>query len=173
MTARLLVVGLVLAVLAAVALLAVTLNEKSIDGPPVTVTEKTAPMIPPPISREDPTTSVPTTRTSVPSTIVATARSAPIANVPFVVWDRLAECESAGKLTPSSPWKPVNWDDTRGGYEGGLHFTHDTWVRAGGRRFAEHAYQATRLQQIQIAASWLRRTSWRQWPSCSRQLGLR
>lgn len=92
----------------------------------------------------------------------ARARTAPTHRTPANVWDRIANCESGGR-----------WDDTRGGYEGGLHFAHDTWVRAGGRRFAEHAYQATREQQIEIAVGWLARTSWAQWPVCSRKVGAR
>lgn len=117
---------------------------------------------------------LPSTTTAAPTTttVTPTARTAPIAKprvraasatgVSDDTWDRVAQCESGQR-----------WDDTRGGYEGGLHFMHDTWVRAGGRQFAEHAYQATRRQQIDIANSWLARTGWYQWPSCSRQLGLR
>lgn len=78
------------------------------------------------------------------------------------VWDRLAQCESGGR-----------WNLNVGGHEGGLQFLHSTWVRAGGRRYAEHAYQATREQQIDIARTWLARTSWTQWPVCSKKLGLR
>lgn len=105
------------------------------------------------------------------TTTTARARTAPTerttmraasAGVSDETWDRIAACESGQR-----------WDDTRGGYEGGLHFAHDTWVRAGGRQFAEHAYQASREQQIQVANSWLARTSWAQWPACSRKLGLR
>jgi hypothetical protein len=92
-----------------------------------------------------------------------TVRAASVsAGVPDEVWDRIAQCESGG-----------NWQDTRGGYEGGLHFHPDTWVRAGGTRYAPHAYQATRRQQIDIANEWLARTSWAQWPVCSRKVGVR
>lgn len=85
-----------------------------------------------------------------------------VLSVPVGVWDRIAACESGGR-----------WDDTRGGYEGGLHFLNSTWLRAGGGRFAQHAYQATREQQIAVAESWLARTSWAQWPVCSRKVGVR
>ncbi|MCU1488250.1 MAG: Resuscitation-promoting factor Rpf1 [Actinomycetia bacterium] len=160
MISRWFVVGLVIAILIVVGMLAVTLNEKSLDGPPPDTVVDVVAVAPTRGLREEPSVTVPTTSTS---TTVATARSAPnLGVVPLSTWDALARCESGG-----------NWADTRGGYEGGVHFMHDTWVRAGGRRFAEHAYLATRLQQIEIAASWLRRTSWRQWPSCSLQLGLR
>lgn len=78
------------------------------------------------------------------------------------IWDRIASCESGG-----------NWSSTGGSYEGGVQFLHSTWVAAGGRRYAEHAYQATREQQIAIASSWLAKTSWSQWPACSRRVGVR
>jgi hypothetical protein len=78
------------------------------------------------------------------------------------IWDLIAQCESGGR-----------WDDRRGGYEGGLHFLNSTWLRAGGGRYALHAYDATREQQIEIAQSWLERTSWSQWPVCSRKVGAR
>lgn len=111
-----------------------------------------------------PTTSSTTTTTAKP---IARARTAPISKpAPAVpsgdVWDRLAMCESGGR-----------WDDTRGGYEGGLHFAPSTWRAAGGLRYAPHAYLATRAEQITVAVDWLRRTSWAQWPGCSRKLGLR
>ena len=102
------------------------------------------------------TTEAPTTTTTVAyrrATVRATGTS---------IWDAIAQCESGG-----------NWADTRGGYEGGLHFMWTTWVQAGGRKYAEHAYDATREQQIEIAQSWLERTSWDQWPVCSRKVGAR
>lgn len=111
-----------------------------------------------------------TTTTTTPpttTTVAARARTAPTSRpTPAIVdaatWDSLAGCESGGR-----------WDDQRGRYEGGLHFLNDTWRRAGGLVYAAHAYLATKAQQITIAASWLRRTSWAQWPECSRKLGLR
>lgn len=163
MNGRVTVLVAVAVVLLAVALLAVSLWSKGNADPDATVVPA-VPVAPTRFLREEPPATSPTTTTSTTtSTVVATARTAPIlSDVPLSTWDALARCESGG-----------NWADTRGGYEGGLHFLHSTWVRAGGRRFAEHAYLATRLQQIEIAVSWLRRTSWRQWPECSRRLGLR
>lgn len=78
------------------------------------------------------------------------------------VWDRLAQCESGG-----------NWHHTGSRFSGGLQFLPSTWRAAGGIRYAPTAAQATREQQITIAQSWLARTSWSQWPACSRRLGLR
>lgn len=79
------------------------------------------------------------------------------------VWDRLAACESGG-----------NWQTNTGnGYSGGLQFLPSTWRAAGGTRYAPLPHQATREQQIAVAKSWLAKTSWSQWPACSRRLGLR
>lgn len=79
------------------------------------------------------------------------------------VWDRLAQCESGG-----------NWSiNTGNGYYGGVQFSAATWRAAGGTKYAAYAHQATREQQIAVAESWLARTSWSQWPACSRKLGLR
>jgi hypothetical protein len=86
------------------------------------------------------------------------------------VWRRLAGCESGG-----------NWSETAGVHEGGLQFLPSTWRAAGGTRYAEHAYEATAEQQIEVAREWWHRiaaqsgpsAAWRQWPVCSRKLGLR
>lgn len=101
---------------------------------------------------------------------VVAATSAPEADV----WTRLADCESGawdrdGDPIPGS----ANWTDQRGGYEGGLHFAPSTWVRAGGARYAPHAYDATPAEQIAVAKAWLARTSPEQWPVCSKKVGLR
>jgi len=79
------------------------------------------------------------------------------------VWDRLADCESGGR-----------WDaNTGNGYYGGLQFSAYTWVAAGGLRYAPRADLATRTEQITVAAAWLTRTSWAQWPVCSQRIGVR
>lgn len=88
----------------------------------------------------------------------AAARSVPSGSV----WDRLAQCESGGR-----------WDLNVGTYDGGLQFHPKTWIAAGGGKYAPYAWQATREQQIAIAESWLAKTSWQQWPACSKKLGLR
>jgi hypothetical protein len=78
------------------------------------------------------------------------------------VWDRLSLCESGG-----------DWHiNTGNGFSGGLQWHPDTWRRAGGHEYAPHAWQATREQEIAVAEAWLARTSWSQWPACSRALGL-
>lgn len=78
------------------------------------------------------------------------------------VWDAVAQCESGGR-----------WDLNVGKFDGGLQFLPSTWVAAGGLAYAPYAYQATRTEQIDVADHWLARTSWRQWPFCSRRLHLR
>src|SRR5205807_2333379 len=56
------------------------------------------------------------------------------------LWDALAQCESSG-----------NWAaNTGNGFEGGLQFTNSTWLSYGGGDYAQHAYQASRAQQIVI-----------------------
>jgi hypothetical protein len=76
-------------------------------------------------------------------------------------FDRLAQCESSG-----------NWG-ARGSYEGGLQFLNSTWLGYGGGEFATHAYDASRLQQIEIGRRVWRDKGWSAWPSCSRQIGYR
>ena len=100
-----------------------------------------------------------------PSTTATTVAPTPVARTAPSkrgdVWLALASCESGGR-----------WSLAEGGHEGGLQFLNSTWIAAGGRRFAEHAYEATREQQIEIARGWLRRTSLRQWPVCGPRVGL-
>jgi hypothetical protein len=67
-------------------------------------------------------------------------------------WDRVAECESGG-----------DWHiNTGNGFYGGLQFTIQTWLAAGGGRYASRADLATREQQIAVAS----RLSLSNWPVC-------
>jgi len=69
-----------------------------------------------------------------------------------VDWDAIAYCESSG-----------NWStDTGNGYHGGLQFSHDTWISAGGGRYASDANLASREQQIAIAST----LALSNWPRC-------
>lgn len=57
------------------------------------------------------------------------------------MWDRIAACESSG-----------NWSiNTGNGYYGGLQFDNQTWLGAGGGRYASRADLASKAQQIAIA----------------------
>lgn len=68
------------------------------------------------------------------------------------VWSRIAQCESGG-----------NWAiNTGNGYYGGLQFTQQTWVGAGGTQYAPRADLATPEQQIAIAS----KLSLSNWPVC-------
>lgn len=101
---------------------------------------------------------------------------APAGSGSIARWYALADCESgewarSGDPTSARPGS-ARWDDRRNGYEGGVHFLPDTWRRAGGHVFAAHAYQATALEQIEVARTWLARTSVRQWPTCGPAVGL-
>lgn len=102
-----------------------------------------------------------------PVPVSVTRPSAPVPVAPprssGSVWDRLAQCESGG-----------DWGTNTGnGYYGGIQFSAATWRAAGGTKYAPSAHLATREQQIAVAESWLAKTSWSQWPACSRRLGLR
>lgn len=89
-------------------------------------------------------------------------------------WDAIADCESGDRTSKGHVIRgTANWSSTVGRYEGGVQFLHSTWVTAGGRIYAEHAYQATRTEQIDIAQNWLEHTNWKQWPQCSRIMGYR
>lgn len=77
------------------------------------------------------------------------------------VWDRLAACESSG-----------NWADTEGAYEGGVQFLNSTWLRNGGGRYATHAYDATRAEQITIAKATACAEGVDSWPTCGPIVGL-
>jgi hypothetical protein len=77
------------------------------------------------------------------------------------VWDQLAECESGG-----------NWSSTAGQYEGGLQFANSTWLANGGGQYAQHAYNASREQQIDIALRVYNEVGWSAWPGCASALGL-
>ncbi|GLY64328.1 transglycosylase [Amycolatopsis taiwanensis] len=78
-------------------------------------------------------------------------------------WDALAQCEATG-----------NWAaNTGNGFEGGLQFTNSTWLAYGGGAYAQHAYQATREEQIAVATRVQAGQGWGAWPVCSRKIGLR
>ncbi|GAA4680166.1 resuscitation-promoting factor [Gordonia humi] len=91
---------------------------------------------------------------------VGTKPGAP--DVPFGVWDRLAQCESTG-----------NWAINSGnGFYGGIQFDQNTWDRWGGQEYAPRADLATREEQIAIAKKTQAAQGWGAWPSCTSQLGI-
>lgn len=69
-----------------------------------------------------------------------------------VNWDAIAKCESGN-----------NWHiNTGNGYYGGLQFTRQTWLSAGGGKYASRADLASRSEQIAIAS----KLSLSNWPVC-------
>jgi resuscitation-promoting factor RpfB len=92
--------------------------------------------------------------------VVGTKAPATTASAGGGVWDRLARCESGGR-----------WNlNTGNGYYGGLQFHPQTWRSVGGTGLP---HQHSREEQIRRAQILQQRAGWGQWPSCSRQLGLR
>ncbi|MHC5906981.1 transglycosylase family protein [Streptomyces sp. S6] len=77
------------------------------------------------------------------------------------VWDRIAKCESGG-----------DWHiNTGNGYYGGLQFSASTWRAYGGTAYASTADQASRAQQIAVAAKVQAGQGWGAWPVCSGRAG--
>lgn len=75
-----------------------------------------------------------------------------------VNWDAIAQCESGG-----------DWSiNTGNGYEGGLQFLNSTWLSNGGGDFAQHAYDATKEQQIIVAERLYANRGVTPWPTCGR-----
>lgn len=80
-------------------------------------------------------------------------------------WGPIHACETG---------RTYNWAiNTGNGYYGGLQFSQDTWQRAGGLAYAPRADLARPIDQMRVADAWLARTSWAQWPHCSRVAGYR
>ncbi|WP_331460800.1 transglycosylase family protein [Arthrobacter sp. zg-Y769] len=77
-------------------------------------------------------------------------------------WAALAQCESGG-----------NWHINSGnGYYGGLQFSSQSWLGAGGGAYAPVASEATPEQQIAVAEKLRANGGWGHWPSCASKLGL-
>lgn len=103
-------------------------------------------------------------------TLVALATPAPAAAAPRrvvtydgdTVWDALATCESGG-----------NWaSNTGNGYYGGLQFSVGTWQTYGGSTYAAYPHEATREEQIAVAARLRAARGYQPWPACRAKLGL-
>lgn len=90
------------------------------------------------------------------------------------LWYRLADCESGDRDRQGEPIAgTARWGLHNPPYEGGLQWLPSTWRLAGGTKYAASARFATPEQQIAVAKAWLARTSWGQWPTCSRIVGAR
>lgn len=87
------------------------------------------------------------------------------------VWLALAACESTGDRDGRPPHR-INKRaySPKGPYYGALQWLMSTWRSAGG---TGDPRDASLEEEIARGKAWLAKTSWRQWPSCSRALGLR
>lgn len=100
-------------------------------------------------------------------------------------WDRLADCESGNWIDGGASFETgsARWDWAKPGTEvppwgsarfhGGLQFHPDTWDWLAPDGFPEHAYNATREQQIVVGERVLEEQGWGAWPVCSVKVGLR
>lgn len=87
----------------------------------------------------------------------------PQLEMPYGVWDRLAECEASG-----------DWHNARNPkYKGGIQADAAFWARYGGLAFAPAPHLASREQQIIVAQRGQKVQGWSAWPVCSKRLGLR
>ncbi len=78
------------------------------------------------------------------------------------VWDKVASCESGQR-----------WHiDSGNGYYGGLQFSAGTWRAHGGHKYAGHADDATRKEQIEVARRVLHSQGRNAWPVCGPRAGL-
>ncbi|WP_326831528.1 ubiquitin-like domain-containing protein [Arthrobacter sp. BL-252-APC-1A] len=104
------------------------------------------------------TVAVGTKKRPAPAPAAAPGGTAPAGGA----WAALAQCESGG-----------NWHINSGnGYYGGLQFSTQSWLGAGGGAYAPVASDATPEQQIAVAENLRANGGWGHWPSCARKLGL-
>jgi len=83
-------------------------------------------------------------------------------------WEAVANCETENPATTAAD---ADWDSTKGMFEGGLQFLNSTWLANGGGKYAQHAYDASRSEQISIAEHALAGSTWQQqWPICGKYL---
>lgn len=97
-------------------------------------------------------------------------------------WVAIADCESGdGPHAAGPPYHP-NWSFHDGSYDGGLNFAYSTWDSAWHAGDFDgpkdeipsgDAWQHSARVQVDVAKDWLKRTSWAQWPVCSRAVGVR
>lgn len=130
-----------------------------------------------PRARLDPGPLTANTSGRVPAAAYAGGTTRPGSSLHVSVWIRMADCES-GDGDGLPPYR-ATWT-FNGLHDGGLQFVPSTWNAAKRlgevRRFAArygYAYHAPAWVQIRVADNWRRHTSWAQWPTCSRKLGLR
>lgn len=92
------------------------------------------------------------------------------------VWDRVADCESGDWDADAVP-RPgsARWDyglefDHGDIFQGGLNFHPDTWETYRDPDMPDHAGDATRVEEIEIAERVLADQGWEAWPVCSEMM---
>lgn len=90
-------------------------------------------------------------------------------------WGALADCESGEWGADGRPIAGTRrWDhDGHRTFEGGLQFHPATWDGYREPGMPDHAYDATRWQQVEVAERVQAEQGWGAWPVCSRKAGLR
>lgn len=89
------------------------------------------------------TTAPPSTFPTIAVTNVSQASMFPIPLVSY--WEKIAKCETDGN------WQHKGGNGAGHYFEGGLGIYDGTWDNWGGEEFADHAYDATKEQQIIVA----------------------
>ena len=132
-----------------------------------------------------------TSRSDAPVALHPARPQGPASDIPWP-WIAIADCESGdGPRAAGPPYHP-KWDYHGPTYDGGLNFLYSTWDRAWelrrrdldrkhGRKFrvtqigsaSLDAWRHSAIVQVRVAIDWLSRTSWSQWPVCSRAVGVR
>ncbi len=167
-------------VLAFVAALGLALALALVERPDPADTPRAAPT--PSTAAPSPSTTTPSppatpTSDSPPGVVAAALNEIEAVEQPGRTWVRLADCESGlwdADGTPvrgSADWTYGTSDEVR--FEGGLHFEPSTWDEFRDPDMAEHAGDATPVDQVVVAERVLDAQGWQAWPVCSRKLGLR
>jgi len=94
-----------------------------------------------PITAPAPT--VPSTTVVPQPSVPSTPSAIPLPLVSY--WEKIAKCET------NSNWQHKGGNGAGHYYEGGLGIYDETWLAWGGAQFAQHAYEATKEQQIIVA----------------------
>jgi hypothetical protein len=120
----------------------------------------------PAVSQEAPAWRPPATTTTTAQVVRASRRQIQQRPVERItpqgdIWWQLALCESGGRQDAYNPAGP---------YYSYFQWSMPTWRAAGGEGDPRTASYET---QRALAIAWQARTSWAQWPACSRKLGLR
>lgn len=88
-------------------------------------------------------------------------------------WASLADCESGEWDADGQPIPGTRTWDVDALHDGGLQFAETTWTAYREPGMPDHAYEATRWQQVRVAEDVQAVQGWGAWPVCSVKVGLR